>query len=200
MVARQDRTRRYTVEEWRTLLESGDTKYEYRHGWVVAMAGGSADHAQIAVNAVVALSSALEGTPCRAYNSDLAVRFSPTEYRFPDVTVTCDERDRGRVKEIHSPRIIVEVLSDSTEQEDRTDKLALYAACPSVQEYVLIATASQSVEVYRRAEPRWTYQGYRPGSAIELESIDVTLSVDALYRLTDVPPRREPGRPRFVGD
>jgi Uma2 family endonuclease len=187
MVAQEDRARRYTVEEWRGLLEHGEVNYEYHHGWIVAMAGGTADHAQTAYNAQALLSAGLEGTPCRAYNSDLAVRLAPSEYRFPDVTVTCDERDRGRVREIQSPRVVIEVLSDSTQQEDRTTKFALYRACPSVQEYMLIITAYRAVEVYRRAEPRWTFEGYGPGDTVVLESIDVRLPVDQLYRLTDVP-------------
>ena len=74
--------------------------------------------------------------------------------------VTCDEHDRGSTREVKSPRVIVEVLSDSTERDDRTDKFALARACPSVHEYVLIVTRYREVEVYRRAEPRWTYEGW----------------------------------------
>src|SRR5260221_719522 len=143
MVAQQDQTRRYTVEEWRALLESGDTKYEYHNGWVVATAGGSFDHARIALNICGMLDVALEGTPCRVYNSDVAVRLSPSEYRLPDATVTCAPRDRGRGREIQSPGVVVEVLSDSTEKEDRGAKFALYLACPSVREYMLIASDYQ---------------------------------------------------------
>jgi Uma2 family endonuclease len=83
--------------------------------------------------------------------------------------------------------VVIEVLSDSTEQEDRTAKFALYLACPSVQEYMLIVTAYRAVEVYRRAEPRWTFESYGSGDTVVLESIDVRLPVDQLYRLTDVP-------------
>ncbi len=196
MAAQRDQTRRYTVEEWRALLDSSDVKYEYHNGWLVAMAGGSADYATIGGNAYMLLRATLESTPCRAYNSDMAVRLSPSQYRFPDATVTCDEHDRGRVTEIKAPRTIFEVLSDSTEQEDRINKFALYRSCPSVEEYVLIATRYQGVEVYRRAEPRWTHQNYGPGDTIDLESINISLSVDQLYRLTDVPLRSEPSRPK----
>lgn len=81
----------------------------------------------------------------------------------------------------------MEVLSDSTEKEDRTTKFAIYRSCPTVQEYVLIATELQTVEVFRRGEPRWTYQWYELGEGIELESIGARLAMDHLYRLTDVP-------------
>ncbi|HWE62182.1 MAG TPA: Uma2 family endonuclease [Chloroflexota bacterium] len=188
MVAQEERKhQRMTVEEWRALLRTSDVKYEYSNGWVYAMAGGSADHSAIAINVIRDMQDALGERPCRVYNSDMAVRLSPSEYRFPDVTVTCDERDRGRVTEVQTPRVIVEVLSDSTEKDDRIGKFALYGTCASVREYVLIATRYQAVEVYRRGQPRWTYQGYGPGDSVELESIDVRLPVAGLYRLTDVP-------------
>jgi len=188
MVAQtEDRARRYSVEEWRALLASSAVKYEYHDGQVVAMAGGTFDHSTIALNVCGLLSTALEGTPCRVYNSDMAVRLAQAEYRLPDATVTCDERDRGRGREIQSPCVVVEVLSDSTEAADRTTKFELCRACPSVQEYVLVATAYQAVEVYRRAEPRWTFESYGPGGTVALESLDVRLAVDQLYRLTDVP-------------
>lgn len=199
MVA-QESARRMTVEEWRELLAHSDVKYEYSDGWVYAMAGGTADHARIAINVIRALEDALGEAPCRVYNSDMAVRLSPTQYRFPDASVTCDERDRGRVTEIHEARLLVEVLSDSTEGDDRTDKAPLYQACPSVQEYVFIATRLQAVEVYRRPAASsqsedWTIHLYRPGEEAVLTSIDVRLPLSAFYRLTEVPAGRRPHAP-----
>jgi len=193
MVA-QEEPRYMSVEEWRVLLESSDIKYEYRNGWVVAMAGGSANHSTIAINAIEDLRRELGDSGCRVYNTDMAVRLSPNEYRFSDAVVTCSEHDRGEVKEIRAPRVAIEVLSDSTERDDRTDKLALYQACPSVQEYVLISTRYQAVEVYRRAPGDWTAHVYRPGETAELSSIGVRLVVSALYRLTDVPTPKVPSR------
>ena len=188
MVAQEDLTRRrLSVDEWRDLLHTTDVKYEYHDGWVVAMAGGSLDHSAIAINVIEDIRRELGDGPCRVYNSDAPVRLSPAEYRLPDATVTCDEGDRGRVTEIQSPRVIVEVLSQSTEKEDRTTKFALYRSCPSVQEYMLIATDYQTIEVYRRSGEVWVYRSYGPGDPVELESIDVHLSVDHLYRLTEVP-------------
>jgi Uma2 family endonuclease len=84
------------VEEWRALLEHSAIKYEYHNGWLVAMAGRSLDHSRIAINAMRALEDGLGDGPCRVYNSDAALRLSPSEYRFADAVVTCDERDRGR--------------------------------------------------------------------------------------------------------
>jgi Uma2 family endonuclease len=104
--------------------------------------------------------------------------------------VSCDERDQGDVAEIAFPRVLVEVLSDATEREDRTVKARLYRACPTVEEYTFIAARYRAVEVYRRAGDFWTADIYLPGDTVALNSIDVRLEVDALYRRTDVPDGR----------
>ena len=200
MIAQEDRARRYTVEEWRDLLERSDIKYEYHDGWLVAMAGGTADHSTIAINVIEDLRRALGAQPCRVYNSDLAVRLSPSEFRFADAVISCDERDRGRVTEVQAPRVVIEVLSDSTEREDRTDKFALYRACPTVEEYVLIATRYQAIEVYRRAPDDWTTHVYQPGEVVELRSIAARLAVSDLYRLSEVPAAQRPGPTALATD
>jgi Uma2 family endonuclease len=180
-----------TVDEWRQLEErSHDVKHDYIDGQIYAMAGGSLAHSRVSINVLKALDAILGRGPCRAYNSDAAVRLSPTRYTYPDATVTCDERDRPttKLREIQAPRIIVEVLSNSTEAYDRGEKFEYYRACPAVQEYVLVSTRRQLVEVFQRTQEGWTtYHVYGPGDEIELTSIDVHLSLAALYELTDVP-------------
>lgn len=180
-----------SVDEWRDLeRNSHDAKHEYIDGQVYLMAGGTSAHARIGINVVRALDDSLGDGPCNVYNSDLAARLSPTRYTYPDATVTCDERDQPSLDktEIQFARVIVEVLSDSTEAFDRGQKFALYRACPTVQEYVLVATKYQSVEVYRRTAQGWTlYQVYGPGDDIELASIKVSFQLAALYRRTTVP-------------
>lgn len=179
-----------SVEEWRALERtSHDVKHEYIDDSVYAMAGGTLDHSRIGANAVTALTAALAGGPCRVYTSDAAARVSPTRYTYPDATVTCDERERGRITEIQSPRVIVGVLSpDSTEGYDRGKKFAYYRACPTVEEYVLVSTSHHSVEVFRQMPEGWTvYHAYGPGDRVELASIGVHVAVGDLYMLTEVP-------------
>lgn len=143
-----------TVEEWRVLeAESHDAKHEYIDGQVYAMPGGSFNHARIGANVLRLLDDALGDGPCSAYNSDVAAQLSLSRYVYPDVTVTCADDDQGIGRQIGSPRVVVEVLSDTTEAYDRGRKFAFYRACPTVQEYMLVVTAYQEVEVYRRAGP-----------------------------------------------
>lgn len=180
-----------SVEEWRELeLTSDDTKHEYIDGHVYAMAGGTLAHSHVGTNVLITLRTALAKRSCSAYNSDAAARLSPTRYTYPDVTVTCNEHDQptNEQREIQAPRVIVEVLSDSTESYDRGLKFAYYRQCPTIQEYVLVNTTYQSVEVYRRTPDGWTsYQVYSPGENIHLTSIDVHLPFAAFYELSNVP-------------
>ena len=119
------RRERMTVDEWRALeRESDDVKHEYRDGYVVAMAGGTGAHMQIAKNIVIVLSAIFGDGPCIAYPLDMATRVSANHYTYPDVVVTCAERDQPSpgMTEVTVPRVIVEVLSPSTEHRDRGRK------------------------------------------------------------------------------
>lgn len=196
MVAQKDAPRRMTVEEWRELERSShDAKHEYIDGQVYLMAGGSRAHGRVASDGLRAIEDALAAahSPCNVYNSDVAARLSPRRYTYPDITVTCDERDRATTAEteVQAPRVVVEVLSDSTEAYDRGDKFRYYRACPTIREYVVVATKYQAVEVYRRTEQGWSaFHVYGPGDDVELESIGVRFPLALLYRRTDIPEKQ----------
>ncbi len=189
MVARIDAAP-MTVGECLTFArENPDVKYEYADGHVYAMSGGTLDHSAIGGAITAALGDLLDGSPYRVYNSDARVRLSATRWVFPDATVTCDERDRGAVDEIVAPRVIVEVLSESTEAHDRGRKFGWYRACVSVEEYALVATDRRQVEVFRRHGDAdiWEYKVYGAEASLELRSLRLTLPVARLYRSTLVP-------------
>src|SRR5258708_23183418 len=119
-----ERTPTMSVEEYFELEENRpDTRYEYLDGYVYMMSGGSANEATISGNIYGILRSLLRGGECRDYNSDMKVRVSEKRYLHPDVTVSCDSRDRGTTDLIRSPRVVIEVLSPGTEARDRGRKL-----------------------------------------------------------------------------
>lgn len=104
---------------------------------------------------------------------------------YPDLSVVCGELQRGPGDErsILNPIALFEVLSDSTEAYDRGAKGSHYRHIPSLREYVLISQNEQRVEVQRRnANGHWEIHEYGPGEGAVLESLDVTISLDALYR------------------
>jgi len=190
MVAQSSQPQYMTVDEWRELERHSDIKHEYIDGQVYAMAGATLAHVQISANAMLALRSALGNRACYTYISDAAARLSATCYTYPDVVVTCDERDRPstKLREVQAPRVVIEVLSPkSTEEYDRGEKFGYYRECPTVQEYVLVNTKRQLVEVFRRSPEGWMLQVYGPDDEVELTSLGVHVPVAALYELTDVP-------------
>ncbi len=179
-----------SVDEWRELERANpESKYEYIDGQVSLMSGGSLAHARISSNTVRALEDALESQPCYVYNSDASVRLSETRYTYPDASVSCDSGDQPTTErmQVQAPRVVIEVLSDSTEGKDRIRKAHLYRACHTIQEYVLITTRYQAVEVQRRAGDAWTLHLFGVGDEIELVSIGVQFPLAVLYRGTTVP-------------
>lgn len=161
-------------------------KYEYQDGIVRLMSGGSREHDIIAFNMRTALKMQLQTGPCFASGSDMRVQVSEENgYYYPDVTVSCDVADRRRGNMlIRSPRIVVEVLSPSTEQFDRTDKMRTYQAWPTIQEIVLASQFAPHVEVFRRnthSTTDWSYMAYGSGEVVLLDSLDLALSLEEIY-------------------
>ncbi|MEL6903615.1 MAG: Uma2 family endonuclease, partial [Cyanobacteria bacterium J06606_4] len=104
-------------------------------------------------------------------------------FRYPDLSVSCDERDNRSDTFYTFPKLIVEVLSDSTKNIDRDDKFQEYIQIPTLEEYVLISTKRMQVECFRRGEGRmWLYTAYKPGEVVEIASMDVTFPIEQLYR------------------
>lgn len=189
MVAQRE-PQHMSVEEWRKFERTHtDEKYEYIDGQVYLMSGGSLAHSRISSNALRAIEDALSGDSCYVYNSDASVRLSETRYTYPDISVSCDSGDQPTTDklEVQAARVVVEVLSDSTEGKDRIRKANLYHACPTIQEYVLIATKYQAVEVQRRAGDDWTIHLFGPGDEVELTSLNIRFPLSIFYRGTTVP-------------
>jgi Uma2 family endonuclease len=156
-----------------------------------AMSGGTIDHAQIAMNLIRALADHLQSRSCRVFSSDVRVRVAEKKYFYPDVTVSCKPEDwqQGNGDIICFPRLVIEVLSPSTEARDRRKKSIAYQACPTVQEYALINTQYQMVEIFRRHVDGnlWVYQQYGPNQEVILASVKLTIPLADIYRLTDIP-------------
>ncbi len=172
-----------SVEDYLKLdRESMDARYEFVDGYAYMLAGGTADHSTLGVNAASLLVALLRGSQCRVYNSDVKVFISKQRYLIPDVSVTCDPRDRGKIDIIHHPQLVIEVLSSSTEAYDRGRKFEFYRSCPTLQDYVLVGSQWKAVDVYRRAsENLWTLYPYGPGDQIHLHSLDISISIEDLY-------------------
>lgn len=167
-------------EEYLTYERTSDLRHEYVDGEVYAMVGGSLRHNEIAGNIFAALRPAARERGCRAYMSDVKVRVEKANaFYYPDVVVTCDPPANDRYV-VHAPSLVVEVLSDSTERTDRTEKRVNYQTIPSLREYVLVAQDERRVEVYRRRDGVWLHETVTEG-AVTLETVGATLPLDAVY-------------------
>ncbi|MGH2347790.1 MAG: Uma2 family endonuclease, partial [Chloroflexota bacterium] len=125
-----------TVEEYLALEDAGSVKHEYVHGYVYAMAGGTLAHDIIANTIRAALHAHAGVGPCVVLGPDARVRVGETVYYYPDAVVVCGEILEDRALEVTVPRLLVEVLSDATENADRGDKFADYQTLASLAEYL----------------------------------------------------------------
>ncbi len=176
---------RYTWRQYLELEEESNVKHEFLDGEIFAMAGGTPEHAALAANFIGVLHSRLAGTDCRVFTSDLRVRTQRTGFgTYPDVTVICGEirRDAEDLNTAVNPRVVVEVLSESTEAFDRGQKLEHFMGVASLQEIVLVSHRERLIEVYRRQnDGEWRRVEARAGSIVRLESIACDVSVDSVY-------------------
>lgn len=184
------RIHKYEYEAYLEHESSSNVKHEFLDGEIYAMAGGTLEHAVIAVNVSSALNRQLSGGRCVVASSDLKVRVLATGLAtYPDATVLCGEieRDLKSRDVVLNPTLLVEVLSDSTEAWDRGEKLDHYKRIPSLRECVLVSHRERRVEVVTRAsEDQWRTRVAGAGETLALDSIGCTLAVDDVYSSVDI--------------
>jgi Uma2 family endonuclease len=178
------RTETISPSDYLAMEHRATDKHVLWGGQVFAMAGASRRHNQIVAAVLRELGVALLGRLCRPYASDQRIYVPLREgYVYPDASVTCPpvQTAPDDNETISNPRLIVEVLSESTEAFDRGDKFRGYASIPSLQDYLLLGQDAARVDLFSRRPEGWLLRSYTTGDSLELASIDATLSVDALY-------------------
>jgi Uma2 family endonuclease len=175
-------------EEYLTWEEKAEVRHEYIDGEVFAMAGSSDDHATIVGNTLIALKPFVRGAGCRIYPQDVKAEIQgQSRYYYPDLLVTCEARDREDKYVKRYYKLIVEVLSESTEAFDRGKKFEDYRRSPSLEEYLLVAQDRMAVDVFRRsALGKWEFEGYGPGETVELVSLGGRFAIEDLYEDVEV--------------
>ena len=173
-------------EEYLAMDRAAETKSEYFDGRVLAMSGGTSEHALLPSNLTGLLWPQLRVGNCRVYSSDLRVA-SPSGRRFfyPDLTVVCGQlefHDRHR-DTVTNPKVVFEVLSESTAGYDCGPKFLTYQTIPSLQEYVLVHQDVPLIEHYlRSSNETWIYRKAEGLEAVlELPSIQSSLNLSEVY-------------------
>ena len=182
MVALSDRIF-MTPQDYLVWEPKQEERYEYWDGEVVAMSGGTRYHNRVSGNCFKLLDEALADRPCEVYIVDVKVQVEPgRKYFYPDVVVTCDDRDVDP-QLVQFPSLMIEVLSPSTEAIDRGAKFAHYRKSATLQEYMLVQVEQPGVEVFRRNnQGKWVLSEYGLDDRLLLESIGVEINIADIYR------------------
>jgi Uma2 family endonuclease len=184
-MSRLARSLKHTFEDYLALEEVSNTKHEYYEGEIYAMAGGTPDHAALSAAAITLLGQQLAGSPCRVFTSDLRIRVEKTGLAtYPDVSVVCGEivLDPASSTTVLNPKLLIEVLSDSTVEYDRGEKFIHYQKISSLEYCLFVSHRSVELEVWRRNEDQWSMSTYGPGQVADLQGLGCQLSVDQLYQ------------------
>ena len=176
-----------TPEEYLAAERLSETKSEYLDGVVYPMTGAHLNHIQIVSNITVELANQLQARPCRVLQSELKIRLQESrKFFYPDVTVICDgpKFHDERRDVILNPLLVIEVLSKSTEAFDRGAKFLAYQTIESLQEYLLVAQTSPTVEQFvRNGDGGWNYKSaVGLESSLTLPSVECTLNLVAVYK------------------
>jgi Uma2 family endonuclease len=174
----------YTIADYVRFENGVETKHEYVYGSIIAMAGGTLNHAALIAQIIVQLGGAVRGSGCRVFSSELRIRVAGQPLiLYPDATVLCggastDQEDNNALL---NPVLIAEVTSSSTEKYDRGKKYGYYQRVPTLREYVVVSHARRLVEVFRRSGNGWSLAEQASGGQLRLASVTGSLDIDELY-------------------
>ena len=185
--------RRYTVEEYFALEDASEQRHEYFEGEVYAMSGATSRHNLIAQNCAFALRQGVRGKGCKVFLEGVQLAVQTNHYyTYPDVMVTCQPDDIEAERTMHHPVLIIEILSPSTADHDRSWKFNQYKQLPSLQHYLLVSQHTCLVEWFRR-EPSGVWSFTPLGEltdTLELPELTVTLRVQDIYDEISITPMR----------
>ena len=181
-----------TAADYLALERQAETKSEYLNGHIYAMSGASLKHNRIVAGLAVAVGAQLRRKPCEPFFGDMRVKVGPTGlYTYPDVVIVCGE---PQLEDTHfdtllNPKVIIEVLSDSTEAYDRSGKFAHYRALESLTDYLLVAQNQPRIEHFaRQTDQSWRYSIVDGLEAeIEIATIDCVLQLAEVYERITFP-------------
>jgi Uma2 family endonuclease len=175
----------YSFAEYVRFERDAHEKHEFVGGLILAMAGGTLEHSRLVMAVAGSLMAQLRGRPCVVLESNARVRVAATgNAYYPDASVVCGtlERDADDSLSLANPTVLVEVLSPSTADYDRTDKLADYQLIPGLRHVVHVGHDEHRVDVWTHAESGWERVSYVNGETAVLNAVDCRLDVDEIYR------------------
>ncbi|MEZ5673149.1 MAG: Uma2 family endonuclease [Thiotrichaceae bacterium] len=172
-----------TRDAYLQLAQTTDVKHEFYQGEIFAMSGGTFNHARISGNILVSLSITLRGKSCQPMNSDMRIHTPSGLDTYPDISVYCNQPiliDNERT--LLNPVMIIEVLSPSTRNYDRSEKFWHYRTITTVQDYLLVDSARIFIEHFHRVAEGWLLHDYAElTNEIVFPTISATVSLQDIY-------------------
>lgn len=168
----------FSREEYLVWEANQQDKHEYLAGEVFCMVGVRQNHALVAGNIFSELHQQLKGKPCRPFMSDMKLQIDAADaFYYPDVMVSCDERDRQADLYLEHPALIVEVLSESTASYDMGMKFEYYRLIPELKEYALVDPERLKIWLYRKnLSEEWVLHDFPNNEDVVFESIACRLN------------------------
>lgn len=173
-------------DEYLVLEASSELKHEWINGLIYALSRGTPEHGRLTASIVRALPQSSE---CRVYSSDTLLYIEHAQHStYADASIVCgavltrgakDKNGKSLGEAITNPRVVVEVLSKSTEHRDRNERFSLFQQLESLEEYVLVSQDERRIEVRRRSGRNWTSEARTAGETIAIHGLSI--SVDAIY-------------------
>lgn len=174
----------FTVEEYLAFENESEFKHEFIDGIIYDMTGGSFNHSRIKVKMTFALELQLSGSNYTVCNSDMRVEISEGRHVYPDLSVVYGAAQlRDNETTLLNPILVVEVLSPTTADYDRSAKLRYYQSLPSLRGYLIVDQYGVRVDVYSLANGSWLHQAYSSiDDIISLDMIGCDLPLSVIYR------------------
>ncbi|MDR6563075.1 MULTISPECIES: Uma2 family endonuclease [unclassified Arcicella] len=174
----------YSVEEYFEIENHSEIRHEYEDGILIPMPGETLDANEIAQNFVVALQKTLRKKGFRMFGHDVRTIVRERRiYRYPDVVVSASDTIKD-IRHVTEPVLIVEVLSESTQEVDRNKKFRQYTALPSLQYYLMVHQNTALVEFYQRKENSQTFEFNffdKLADVIQLPALETSITLGDIY-------------------
>lgn len=179
---------RMTLQEYLAWENEQVEKHEFHAGEVFAMTGGRRTHGRVLSNLVRLLGNHLGGSACQVFADSMKVQVANDTVLYPDVFVTCDKADLATDQIFRAPKLVIEVLSPSTQAYDRSKKFSLYRRLESLQEYILVDPETRRVEGFRRgADGLWVLHDMSDGDTLEAASVGARITLADVFDGVDPP-------------
>lgn len=196
MVAYPQPSPRMTPQEYFEIDQASEIRHELIDGQIFplieiyGMAGASTPHNHISGNAFGLLHAQLRGKSCAPFNQDQRLKVKSLEnYYFPDLMVACPPFiwDDQLQHTLLNPKVIIEVLSVSTEHKDRAAKWFAYQRIESLTDYLMISQTERRIEHYsRQTGGGWHYDIVENEGGVLLASIDCALNLADIYERVEI--------------